>query len=88
MTLREFFRELVVASRRERDLGELALATAWHAAYFHRVKQFPTLKSIFKRKEQPLNLAQQRSVMHILSAKYGIPLRRVDKKDLKKSTHG
>lgn len=68
-----------MAKRRREEQRILALSQAWHTAAFERMKTLPSLDSLVKRlvsggKQTP---AEQRTTLHMLSARYGIPLQRV-----------
>ena len=71
-------RELVVALRRASDETTRARALAYWIAYLSRVEKPPPLDEWLtprdRRRQTP---AQQRSVLQQLSARLGIPLRRV-----------
>lgn len=52
------------------------MSIAWHtAALMRQQKKLPELKRLLsKRPERPPSLDQQRAVLHVLSAQYGLPL--------------
>jgi hypothetical protein len=69
------FREFVVGLEARRDQHDRDMSIAWHVAALSRQKKLPELKRLLtKRKERPPSLEQQRGVLHVLSAQYGLPL--------------
>jgi hypothetical protein len=57
------------------------MSIAWHVAALGRQKKLPDLKRLLtKRKERPPSIEQQKAVLHVLSAQYGIPLKTRHKK--------
>lgn len=89
-TPRELRIEFDAARRRAEDEYDRDVVQAWRAVQiFVRTqndRRMPSLKSLLtahgrRPAARQQTLAQQRSVLHLLSAKYGIPLRQ-------KVTHG
>ena len=78
MTLRDVFREFVIAKERREQDQDRAMALAWHVAAFSRQEKLPPLRRFLTVAHRPQTRREQRSVLENLSTQYGIPLRRVN----------
>lgn len=76
--MRQLFRELVVARERAMDQHDRMVTHAWLSAMLHRQpKKLPALKTLLARREaQPQSTGQMRTMLHVLSAQYGLPMRK------------
>jgi hypothetical protein len=77
----ELAREMEAARLRQQDEADRVIALAWHIEALRRTKKLPALRTLLKETAQrPQTLAQQKAVIHILSAQMGIPLRKVSRR--------
>lgn len=71
------FREFVVAQQRQEDDRDRDTVVAYSIAALSRAKKLPDLRVLLARnKRRKQTVSEQKSMLHILSAQYGIPLRR------------
>jgi hypothetical protein len=77
LTIRELFREFVAARERAQDEHDRLITQAWWMANLSRKKP-PALSTLIKQRhtEVAQTVSQARTVVEILSAQYGIPLRK------------
>jgi hypothetical protein len=75
-TIRELFRELVVAVRRAREDVQHDKALAYYVAALSRLDRLPPLERWLAVLPRRQTVAQQRHVVEHLSERLGIPLRR------------
>jgi hypothetical protein len=73
--MRGLFREFVAAKQRRMDEHDRDMALAWRVAALGRQKTLPKLDSLLSRKAPRQSAHEQRGILHILSAQYGIPLK-------------
>jgi len=77
LTLRELFRELVVAKRRRRDVYEAATAATLLGEQLHRMAQLPTLAQLVAGPATPSTSdEEQRARWHQAAASAGLTVRR------------
>ena len=78
MTLRQFFRELVVARRRDEAEHNRDMTLAWHTAALVRTKKMPALPELLIRPVMvKQSVKEQRMVVDTIAAHLGKELRRV-----------
>jgi len=71
------FREFVVSKQRQEDEHDRDMRLAWTIEGLRRQKKLPALKSLLtKRRARTQTVHEQRAMLEILSAQYGIPLRK------------
>lgn len=71
------FRELVVYREQAQDQHDRDASLAWLIEMLHRQKKLPALKTLLARREAaPQSTGQMRTMLHVLSAQYGLPLRK------------
>lgn len=77
MTLREVFRECVIAKQRRQDEQDRDLSLAWHTALLTRQEKLPPLKQLLTQRaaHRPQTIAQQRTMLQALSEAYHLPIR-------------
>ena len=81
MTIRQLFREFVMARRREKRDQERHLSLLWVAADLNArasVGKLPTLKEFLRKSKgfEPQTRREQQSVIAQMSAQLGIPLQK------------
>lgn len=76
------FREFVVAKRRNEDRNDERMVLAWTTAALIRQKKLPELQKLLSRRhrDRPQTKQEQVAVLHQISARCGIPMRKADKK--------
>lgn len=74
LTIRELFRELVAATQRRDDEYDRDMRLAWRIAVLDRQKTLPKLETLLSKRGTKQTAAEQRGMLHLLSAQYGIPL--------------
>jgi hypothetical protein len=79
MTMRELFREFVVAKRASKRRVQHDIAVAWQTANFTRAAKLPELDKVLAPTNTPSRqtIKQQRSVLEAISKSYGLTLRKV-----------
>jgi hypothetical protein len=67
-----------VGQQARRDEHDRDISLAWHVAALERQKKLPALKTLLAKggRERVQTVAEQRDMLHMLSAQYGIPLRK------------
>jgi hypothetical protein len=75
LTIRELFREFVAAKQRREDQHDRDVTLAWRMAALERQKTLPKLETLLSKRGSKQTAAEQRGVLHVLSAQYGIPIR-------------
>lgn len=86
LTIREFYRELVIQKRQREEEWDRDVAQAWHTVRLWAITRpkgkLPSLKETLalRKPKKPPTLTQQRAVLDILSAQMGIPLRKASRK--------
>lgn len=70
LTLRQFFRELVIARRREESEHNRDMSLAWHTAAMVRCKKLPELRQLLIRPRFiKQSRVEQEAIFHSLAAK-------------------
>lgn len=82
MTLRQLFREFVLAKQRREEERDRDISHAWHVAAFSRQDKLPRLETLLVSKSQPSRqqtqtVSEQRTMLEALSQMIGVPLRHV-----------
>lgn len=64
-----------MARLRRQDDQNRDMVLAWHTAALTRAETMPKLDKLLQLPARKQTLAEQREVLHLLSKRYGIPLR-------------
>lgn len=80
--MRELFREYVVGQTKKDDERDAAMSLAWQIAALQKRNPLPKLETLLtKRRSAPVQTVdQQRAMLEVLSAQYGLPLGRTGRK--------
>jgi len=71
-----------VARLCRQDAADRDITLAWHVEALHRQKKLPSLKTLVRRVGVSVrqSAVQMRSALSVMSAQYGIPIRKAKKR--------
>jgi hypothetical protein len=75
LPIRDLFREFLAAKQRRDDAHDRDVALAWRTVWLDRHERLPKLDTLLSKRGGKQTVSEQRGMLHLLSAQYGIPLR-------------
>lgn len=77
MTLRDLFRELVIAKRQNDDAHDQKVTLVWLGEALHRQKRLTDVKTLLtKRQLRPQTHKQMTTMLYQLGERYGLTVRK------------